>query len=89
MLDGRVLTLIAHTMQAARAANILVDVCGEAASDAKALRAMVGFGADELSVAPARVGQVRQWIRELSFVECREESKKLLDEAGHAHRERV
>jgi len=89
VLDGRVLTLIAHTMQAARAANILVDVCGEAASDAKALRAMVGFGADELSVAPARVGQVRQWIRELSFVECREESKKLLDEAGHARRERV
>ncbi len=63
VLDPRVLDLIAKTMRAARAAGIPVDVCGEAASDAHALPVMVGFGADELSVAPARVGQVRQWIR--------------------------
>ena len=89
VLDRRVLSLVAQTMHAARAANILVDVCGEAASDASALKVMVGFGADELSVAPARVGQVRQWVRDLSFVECREESEKLLHEVGHARRERV
>ncbi|HKW70496.1 MAG TPA: phosphoenolpyruvate--protein phosphotransferase [Candidatus Dormibacteraeota bacterium] len=89
VLDQRVLTLIARTMRAGRVAHIPVDVCGEAASDAKSLPVMVGFGADELSVAPARVGQVRQWVRELSFESCRTEAKKLLDQAGHASRKRV
>jgi phosphoenolpyruvate-protein kinase (PTS system EI component) len=89
VLDSRVLSLIDQTMRAGRAARIPIDVCGEAASDASALPIMVGFGADELSVAPARVGQVRQWIRELDFAEAAKESEKLLHEAGHARRERV
>lgn len=89
VLDGRVLSLIARTMRAARAADIRVDVCGEAASDAHALQVMVGLGADELSVAPARVGLVRQWIRELTYADAVKRSEALLDEAGHARRERV
>jgi phosphoenolpyruvate-protein phosphotransferase len=89
VLDFRVLTLIAQTMRAARTARIPVDVCGEAASDAKALPIMVGFGVDEVSVAAARVGQVRQWIRALDFAACQMELEKLLREPGHAGRERV
>ena len=89
VLDVRVLRLIANTMRAARAAGIPADVCGEAASDANALPIMVGLGADELSVAAARVGQVRQWVREVDFAEAMKESEKLLHEAGHAGRERV
>jgi phosphoenolpyruvate-protein kinase (PTS system EI component) len=87
--DIRVLRLIAATARAAHAADIPVDVCGEAASDPRAMHLLVGLGVDELSVAAARVGQVRQWVRELSFRECREESEKLLHEAGHADRERL
>jgi multiphosphoryl transfer protein len=89
VLDARVLTLIAQAMRAARAAGIPVDVCGEAASDPNALPVMVGLGADELSVAPARVGQVRQWIRELAFAAAEKEAEALLHETGHARRERV
>jgi phosphoenolpyruvate-protein kinase (PTS system EI component) len=87
--DVRVLRLIAATARAAHAARIPVDVCGEAASDPKAMPFLVGLGVDELSVAAARVGLVRQWVRELSFEECREESEKLLHQAGHTDRERV
>lgn len=89
VLDARVLGLIAKTMRAARAAGIRADVCGEAASDANGLPIMVGLGADELSVAAARVGQVRQWVREIDFAEAKRESEKLLHKAGHAGRERV
>jgi phosphoenolpyruvate-protein phosphotransferase len=89
VLDVRVLSLIAQTMRAAHKARIPVDVCGEAASDWKALPIMVGFGVDEVSVAAARVGQVRQWIRGLDFAECQLESEKLLREPGHASRQRV
>jgi phosphoenolpyruvate-protein phosphotransferase len=89
VMDARVLTLIMKTVEAAHDANIPVDVCGEAASDAKSLPVMVGFGVDELSVAAARVGQVRQWIRELSYETSRAEARGLLDQAGHASGERV
>jgi phosphoenolpyruvate-protein kinase (PTS system EI component) len=63
----RVLTLIARTLRAARAAGVPVEVCGEAASDPVSLPILVGLGTDELSVGAARVGAVRAWLRELTF----------------------
>jgi phosphoenolpyruvate-protein phosphotransferase len=89
VLDVRVLRLIAATVQAAHGAKIPVDVCGEAASDARAMPVLVGLGVDELSVAAARVGLVRQWVRDLDFATARKEAEKLLHEAGDARRERV
>jgi phosphoenolpyruvate-protein phosphotransferase len=86
--DVRVLGLIAATMRAGRAAGIPVDVCGEAASDPAALPILVGLGVDELSVAAARVGEVRQLIRELNYAESREKSERLLDQPADAARKR-
>jgi phosphocarrier protein FPr len=87
--DVRVLRLIDATTRAARSARILVDVCGEAASDAVAMPILVGLGVDELSAAAARVGEVRQWVRELSFASSRERAEALLRQGSHAGRERV
>jgi phosphoenolpyruvate-protein kinase (PTS system EI component) len=86
--DTRVLRLIDATMRAGHAAGIPVDVCGEAASDATAMPIMIGLGADELSVAAARVGEVRQRIREGDFATFRTESEKLLlDQPADAARQ--
>ena len=76
--DARVLRLIDATMHAAREAGIPVDVCGEAASDESAMPILVGLGVDELSVAAARVGEVRKWVRGLDYAACRDASRKLL-----------
>jgi phosphoenolpyruvate-protein kinase (PTS system EI component) len=89
VLDPRVLNLVAKTVRAGHDTRIPVDVCGEAASDEKSLPVLVGFGADELSVAAARVGQVRQWVRELDFADCRRRSERLLGQPGHTSRQRV
>ena len=89
VLDPRVLSLIARTVRAGHAARIPVDVCGEAASDESSLPIIVGFGTDELSVAAARVGQVRQWVRDLDFADCRGRSEALLGQSGHTSRQRV
>jgi phosphoenolpyruvate-protein phosphotransferase len=89
VLDIRVLRLIAATVDAAHAARIPVDVCGEAASDAEAMPVLVGLGVDELSVAAARVGLVRQRVRELTYGAARGEAEKLLHEAGDTRRECV
>jgi phosphoenolpyruvate-protein phosphotransferase len=85
--DVRVLRLIDSTVRAAHAAGIVVDVCGEAGSDAAAMPILVGLGVDELSVAAARVGEVRESIRGLSFAEWQLKSEKLLvDQPAHATR---
>jgi phosphoenolpyruvate-protein kinase (PTS system EI component) len=87
--DARVLRLIDKTVRAGRAAGIPVDVCGEAASDPIAMPILVGLGVDELSVAAARVGEVRKWIRGLDFAACRVSSEsRLLDQPADAGRER-
>ena len=88
--DIRVLRLIEATTYAARTAGIPVDVCGEAASDASAMPILVGLGVDELSVAAARVGEVRQAIRALDFKICREAAEeRLLDQPADAARQGV
>jgi phosphoenolpyruvate-protein kinase (PTS system EI component) len=87
--DVRVLRLIDATTRAARAAGILVDVCGESASDPVAMPILLGLGVDELSAAAARVGEVRQWVRELSFAGSRQRAGALLREGSHAGRERL
>jgi phosphoenolpyruvate-protein phosphotransferase len=82
VLDIRVLRMIAATVEAAHALGIPVDVCGEAASDPAAMPVLVGLGVDELSVAAARVGLVRQRVRELSYAGARDEAERLLHQSG-------
>jgi phosphoenolpyruvate-protein kinase (PTS system EI component) len=65
----RVLAAIARSVTAAHEAEVPIEVCGEAASDPIMLPLLVGLGIDELSVGAARVGEVRDWIRQLSAVE--------------------
>jgi phosphoenolpyruvate-protein kinase (PTS system EI component) len=60
-----VLRLIDRTVRAAHSARILVDVCGEAASQPIAMPLLLGLGVDELSVGTARLGIVRAWVRSL------------------------
>ena len=88
--DVRVLRLIDMTVRAGRDAGIPVDVCGEAASDPIAMPILVGLGANELSVAAARVGEVRENIRSLTFASCKElAAEALLGQVADAGRERV
>ncbi len=65
----RVIRSIARSVSAAHEAGIPIEVCGEAASDPVMLPLLVGLGVDELSVAAAHVGQVRDWIRHLDGAE--------------------
>ena len=64
-----VLRLIATTAEAARRAGIVVEVCGEAASDPLVMPLLVGLGVDELSVGAARVATVRSWVTKLDYAE--------------------
>lgn len=65
----RVLRSIAASVAAAHQVRIPIEVCGEAASDPIMLPLLVGLGIDEVSVGAARVGWVREWIRQLNAEE--------------------
>jgi phosphoenolpyruvate-protein kinase (PTS system EI component) len=68
--DPRVLSLVAQTVAAAHAAGLAVEVCGESASVPDVAALYVGLGVDELSVAPARIDELRATVRRISAAEA-------------------
>jgi phosphoenolpyruvate-protein kinase (PTS system EI component) len=68
--DPRVLAAIARTVDAAHAAGLAVEVCGEAAGDPVMVPLLLGLGVDELSTGAARVGELRGQIRSLALDAC-------------------
>jgi phosphoenolpyruvate-protein kinase (PTS system EI component) len=73
-----VLRLIAQVVEAARAAGKTVEVCGEAASEAEVAAILIGLGVDELSVAPARLDELRETVRLLSFADAAAAARQAL-----------
>jgi phosphoenolpyruvate-protein kinase (PTS system EI component) len=74
-----VLRLVAQTVEAAKAAGIPVEVCGEAASDPLTVPLLVGLGVDELSVGASRVAAVRRWVRALDYTNVRRTAAAALE----------
>ncbi|MEO0093044.1 MAG: phosphoenolpyruvate--protein phosphotransferase [candidate division WOR-3 bacterium] len=62
-----VLKLIKETIDAAHRHNIWIGLCGELASDPLGIVILIGFGIDELSMAPASVPLAKEIIRNLDF----------------------
>jgi phosphoenolpyruvate-protein kinase (PTS system EI component) len=65
-----VLRLVAATVTAAHDAGLSIEICGESASVPELAALYVGFGVDELSVAPARTDEIRATVRRLSASEA-------------------
>jgi phosphoenolpyruvate-protein kinase (PTS system EI component) len=70
--DPRVLGAIAATARAGAEAGLLVEVCGEAASEPLVAPILIGLGVGELSVGAARVGATRRLVREARASDARE-----------------
>jgi phosphoenolpyruvate-protein phosphotransferase len=74
-----VLRLIAQVVDAAQAAGKTVEVCGEAAGETAVAALLIGLGVDELSVAPARLDELRETVRQLSFTDAAEAARQALE----------
>jgi phosphoenolpyruvate-protein kinase (PTS system EI component) len=68
--DPRVLRLVADAVTAAHDAGRTIEICGEAASVPDLATLYVGLGVDELSVAPARVDELRATVRSIDSTEA-------------------
>jgi len=80
----RVLAAMAATARAAVGARVILEVCGEAASEPASVPLLVGLGAGELSVGAARVGVVRRWVRSLRRDNARRAAAAAQRAAGEA-----
>jgi phosphoenolpyruvate-protein kinase (PTS system EI component) len=74
-----VLRLIAQVVDAAHAAGKTVEVCGEAAGETAVAALLIGLGVDELSVAPARLDELRETVRLLSFDDAAEAARQAVN----------
>ena len=74
-----VLGLIAQVVDAAHAAEKTVEVCGEAAGETAVAALLIGLGVDELSVAPARLDELRETVRLLSFTDAAEAARQAVE----------
>lgn len=65
-----VLRMIRMTIDAGKRANIPVGMCGEMASDPRAIPLLLAMGFEQLSASPNSIPQLKRVIRELSLTEC-------------------
>jgi phosphoenolpyruvate-protein kinase (PTS system EI component) len=70
--DPRVLRAIGAVTAVARRRGLSVEVCGEAAGDPRIAVLLIGLGVSELSVAPARLDEVRAAVRATTFTRSTE-----------------
>ncbi len=73
-----ILRLIRNVVEAARARNIYVCVCGQMASEAIFAPLLLGLGVAELSLAPSALAAVRRVIRSISLHEAETAAEKAL-----------
>jgi len=78
--DPAVVRLMRRTVDAAHAAGITVEVCGEAAGEPSLTALLLELGVDELSVSPVRLDEVREAIRRSG--EAGDELREVRDSGG-------
>ena len=71
-LQPAILRLVKLVVDAAEPFGRPVAVCGEAAADPETAALLVGLGVEELSVAPASIGLIRQALASIDLDACRE-----------------
>ena len=70
-LHPAILRQVRLVVDAAHAAGHTASVCGEMASDSRAVPLLVGLGIDTLSVNPAAAPDTKAAIRGLSYAETK------------------
>jgi phosphotransferase system enzyme I (PtsI) len=81
-LHPAVLQSIAHALEAASAAGIPSNVCGEMAASPAYAAVLIGLGARELSMAPSSLARVRRMVAGIEFTEVEALARECLTQAS-------
>jgi phosphotransferase system enzyme I (PtsI) len=79
-----VLTLLGGIIRAGHDNGAWVGICGEAASDPVVAAALVGLGADELSMTRVAIPEVKDVLRRLTFDDCLTAVAAVIAQASNA-----
>ena len=77
-LSPAILRFLKRVIDAARAADVPVRICGEMAGRPLEAMALIGLGADNFSITPAGVGPVKAMVRSLDAGAIRERMGQML-----------
>lgn len=83
-LHPSILRLIKTTIDAGRAANIPVSMCGEMAGDVKYTRILLGMGLRDFSMDPAALLEVKRQVRLTDIKKIESQVNQLLKTADQA-----
>jgi phosphotransferase system enzyme I (PtsI) len=83
-LHPAVLRLIQFAVEAALRARIPVSLCGEMAGDPRFTVLLLGLGIRDLSMAPAKIGRVKQRVRTLDLVAATRRARAIMDQLDDA-----
>ena len=72
------LQLIKNTVDAARRAGIPVSLCGELATNLRAVPVLIGLGVDTLSASPVYLPAIKRVVRAMKLTEGRRLAKMAL-----------
>ena len=83
-LHPAVLRLIQFAVEAALRARIGVSLCGEMAGDPRYTALLLGLGIRDLSMAPGKIGRVKQRIRNLDMMAATRRARAIMDQLDDA-----
>ncbi len=83
-LHPAVLRLIQFAVEAALRARIGVSLCGEMAGDPRYTGLLLGLGIRDLSMAPGKIGRVKQRVRTLDLVAAGRRAHAIMDQLDDA-----
>jgi phosphoenolpyruvate-protein phosphotransferase len=88
ILEPEVLRLVGQVAEAAHAEGAWMSVCGEAAAEPVSAAALVGAGADRLSMTPAAIPEIKDVLRRVTREALRGAAAAAMDapDAGEARR---
>jgi phosphotransferase system enzyme I (PtsI) len=79
-LHPAVLRLIQFAVEAALRARIPVSLCGEMAGDPRFTALLLGLGLRTLSMAPGKIGRVKQRIRAMDLAAATRRARAIMDQ---------
>jgi phosphotransferase system enzyme I (PtsP) len=77
-LSPAILRFLKRVLDAARAANVPARICGEMAGRPLEAMALIGIGAENISITPAGVGPVKAMVRSLDAAAVRARLEQML-----------
>jgi len=77
-LSPAILRFLRRVLDAARAANVPVRICGEMAGRPLEAMALIGIGAENFSITPAAVGSVKAMVRSIEAGTVRRRLEQML-----------